>query len=107
MTEIFLLHFLPLALLVGRLTPQPNTHECHPAGNCNPYTSNPDPTSTNLPAAWPLIVGKMSDRHFPLHIHVGEEGPLVIDAERKDAMLIRKLEGTAEDGAVSCLRNRY
>ena len=101
------MHFLSLALLVGRLAPQPDTHESHPTGNCNPYTSNPDPTSTNLPAAWPFIVSEMSDSHFPLYIHIGEEWPLVIDAKRKDAMLIWKLEGTAEDGAVRCLRNGY
>ena len=76
-----LLHFLPLALLVSRLTPQPNTHKGHPPGNCNPYTSNPDPASTDLPAAWPFVVSKMSDRYFPLDIHVGKERPLVVDAK--------------------------
>ena len=102
-----LLHFLPLALLVSRLAPQPNTHKSYPSGNCNPHARNPDPTCTNLPTAWPFVVSEMSDRHFPFDIHVGQERSLVIDAERKDAMLIWKLERTAEDSAVGCLRNGY
>ena len=105
--EIPLLHFLSLALLVSRLAPQPDTHKSHPPGNCNPYTSNPDPTSTDLPAAWPFVVSEMSDRYFPLYIHVGKEWSLIIDAERKYAMLIWKLERSAEDCAVGCLRNGY
>ena len=101
------MHFLPLALLVGRLAPQPDTHKSHPTGNCNPYTCNPDPTSTDLPATWPFVVSEMSDRYFPLYVHVGEEWSLVIDAERKDAMLVWKLEGTAKNSAIRCLRNGY
>lgn len=49
----------------------------------------------------------MSDRYFPLYIHVGEEGSLIVHAKRKDAMLVGKLEGTAEYSAVECLRNGY
>ncbi len=49
----------------------------------------------------------MSDGNFPLDVHVGEEGSFIIDAERKDAMLVWKLEGTAEDSAVGCLRDWY
>lgn len=52
-------------------------------------------------------MSEMSDRDFPLYVHVGEEGSLVVDAERKYAMLVWKLEGTAEDSAVWCLRNGY
>ena len=76
-----LLHFLSLALLVSRLAPQPNTHKRHPPDYRDPDPSNPDPASTDLPAAWPFVVGKMSDRYFPLDIHVGEERSLVVDAE--------------------------
>ena len=47
----------------------------------------------------------MSHRHFSFYIHVGKEWSLIVHPERKDAMLIRKLEGTAEDGAISCLRD--
>ena len=103
----YLLHFLPLALLVGRFAPQPDAHKSHPPGDCNPYTCDPDPTSTDLPAAWPFVVSEMPDRHFPLYVHVSEERSFVIDAERKDAMLVWKLECTAEDSAVRCLRNGY
>ena len=100
-----LLHFLSFALLVGRLAPQPDTHKSHPPRDCNPNTGNPDPTCTDLPAAWPFVVSEMSHRYFPLYIHVGEKRSLIVDAERKDAMLVWKLEGTAEDGAIGCLRN--
>ena len=79
--NIPLLHLLPLALLVSRLTPQPNTHKRHPPGNCNPYTCDPDPAGADLPAAWPFVVSKVSDRHFSLYIHVGEKWSLVVDAE--------------------------
>lgn len=49
----------------------------------------------------------MSDRYFPLYVHAGEERSLIVDAERKDTMLIWKLEGAAEDSAVRCLRYRH
>ncbi len=42
----------------------------------------------------------MSHRHLTLHIDAGEEWPLVVDAEGKDAMLVRRAEGGAEEGAV-------
>ena len=102
-----LLHFLSLALLVSWLAPQPDTYKSHPPGNRNPHTSNPDPTCTDLPAARPFVVSKMSDRYFPLYVHVGKEWSLIVDAERKDTMLIWKLEGAAEYSAVGCLRYRH
>ena len=105
--KTYLLHFLPLALLVGRLTPQPNTHKSHPPGDCNPYTGNPDPSSTDLPAAWPFVVSEMPDCYFSFYVHVGEERSLVIDAEGKDTMLVRQSEGAAEDSAIKCLRSGY
>lgn len=76
-----LLHFLSLALLISRLAPQPNAYKRHPPRNRNPYTSDPDPASTDLPAAWPFVVSKMSDRDFPLDIYVGEERSLVVDTK--------------------------
>lgn len=45
-------------------------------------------------------MSKMPYCHFSLDIDVSLERPLVIDAEGKDAMLIRKFECGAEDGAV-------
>ena len=98
--ETALLHFLSLALLVGRLTPQPHTQKCHPPGNRNPYPGNPDPTSTDLPAAWPFVVSEMPDCYFPFYVHVGEERSLVVDAEGENAMLVRQSEGTAENSAI-------
>ena len=103
----YLLHFLSLALLVGRLTPQPHTHECHPPSNRDPHTGNPDPTSTDLPATWPFVVSEMPDCYFSFYVHVGEERSLVVDAEGKDAMLVRQSEGTAENSAIKCLRCGY
>ena len=105
--KTYLLHFLPLALLVGRLTPQPHTHKSHPPGNRDPYTGNPDPSSTDLPAAWPFIMSEMPDRYFPFYVHIGEERSLVVDAEGEDTMLVRQSEGTAEDSAIKCLRSGY
>ena len=104
-TEPILLHFLTLAFLVSRLTPQPYTHKSHPPGNRDPYTSNPYPTSTDLPAPWPFVMSKMSNRYFPLYVHIGKEWSLVIDSERKDAMLVWKLERSTEYGTVWGLRN--
>ena len=101
------MHLLSLALLVGRLAPQPNAYKSHPPGDRDPHTSNPDPTGTDLPAPWPFVVSEMPDRYFSLYIHVGEEWSLIVDAERKDAMLVRKLEGTAEDSTVGGIRNGY
>ena len=66
----------------------------------NPYTSDPYPSSANHPAARPFVVSKLPYRHFPLHIDISLERSLVIDAEGKNAMLIRKFECGAEDGTV-------
>ena len=52
-------------------------------------------------------MSEMSNRYFPLYIHIGKEWSLVIDAEGEDAMLVWKLECTAEDSTVGCLRNGY
>lgn len=43
---------------------------------------------------------KMSHRHLTLNIDAGEEWPLVVDAERKNAMLVWRAEGGAEESAV-------
>ena len=52
-------------------------------------------------------MSEMPYRYFSFYIHVGQERSLVVHAERKDAMLVWKLEGTAEDGAVGCLGGGY
>ncbi len=43
---------------------------------------------------------KMPHCHFTLDVDVGEEWPLVIDAEGKYAMLVWCAEGSTEKGAV-------
>lgn len=43
---------------------------------------------------------KMSHCHLAFDVDVGKERPLVVDAEGKDAMLVRRAEGGAEKGAV-------
>lgn len=45
---------------------------------------------------------EMTNRHFPLHVDVGQEWSLVIDAEREYAMLVWQAECSAEDGAIEC-----
>ena len=49
----------------------------------------------------------MSNRYLSLYINIGKKRSLVIDAERKDAMLVWKLKCRAENGAVGRLRYRY
>jgi len=92
-----LLRLLPLrSLLISRLTVQPNPHKCDPACHCHPDPRYPCPARTYLPAPRVLVVRKMSHRHLTLNIDAGEEWPLVVDAERKDAMLVWRSEGGAE-----------
>lgn len=43
---------------------------------------------------------KVSHCHLAFDVDVGKERPLVVDAEGKDAMLVRRAEGSAEKGAV-------
>lgn len=42
----------------------------------------------------------MADGDLALDVDGGEEGPLVVDAEVEDAMLVREAEGGGEDGGV-------
>lgn len=44
----------------------------------------------------------MADCYFPLDVDVRHEGPLVVDAEGENTVLIWQLEGDAENGAVDC-----
>lgn len=45
---------------------------------------------------------EMTNRHFPLHVDVGQEWSLVVDAEREYAMLVWQAKRSAVDGAVGC-----
>lgn len=47
----------------------------------------------------------MSHRHLTFDIDVGEERPFVINAEGKDAVLVWRAEGGAEEGAVGRSRD--
>lgn len=42
----------------------------------------------------------MSYGYLALHVDAGEERPLVVDAKGKNAMLVRRSESSAEEGAV-------
>lgn len=42
----------------------------------------------------------MAQRDFALDVDVGQEWPLVVDAEGEDAVLVGRAEGGAEEGAV-------
>lgn len=48
----------------------------------------------------------MPHRHLVLFDHVSEERALVIDSEGENAVLVRKLESSAVDGAVCCFGDR-
>ena len=43
---------------------------------------------------------KMSDSDLPLLVYIGKEGPLVVDPEVEDAVLVGGGEGGFEDGGV-------
>lgn len=101
-----LFQLLPLASLIRRLTPQPKAHKSYPSNHGNPHTGDPYPSSTDHPAARPFVMGKMPYCHLPLDIDISQERSLVIDAEGKNAMLIRKFECGAEDGAIRGMGGR-
>lgn len=43
---------------------------------------------------------EMTDGHLSLHINVGQEGSLVVDAKSKDTMLIWQAERRTKDRAI-------
>lgn len=100
-----LLRFLPLRPLISRFTPQPQRDKSKPPCDRDPNTRYPDASPTYPPASRPLVMSKMSDCNRRLLVHVGQEGSLVVDAERKDPVLVWQSEGGAEDGAVRGLRD--
>ena len=95
-----LLPFLPLPLPHRLLTPQPNSHKPQPSHHRDSHPSDPHPRPTDLPTPRPLIMCKVPDRDLPLHIHVCQKGPLVVDAEIEDSVLVGEFEGCGEDGRV-------
>jgi len=98
-----LLHFLPLPLLLHRRTIQPHRHKRRPPRHCPPNAHDPHPRPTDRPTPRPLIVRKVAYRDRVLLVHVRHEGPLVVDAEVEDAVLVRDAEGCREEGAVGCV----
>lgn len=101
-TKSILLRLLSLFLFISRLAIQPNRDKGYPSSNSDPDPSYPCPAPTNLPASRIFIVCEMANCDFALDVDVGQEGPLVIDAEGKYAVLVGGAEGGAEKGAVGC-----
>lgn len=103
---LYLLRLLSPALL-GRLTPQPDSHERNPCSAGAPNTQNPYPCAADGPTSRPLVVRKMSDTDLPLFINVGKEGSLIVDAKVEDTVLVGKFKGGGINSAVRSLRNGF
>ena len=89
-----------LALSICWLAVEEYQHKSQPASNRYPDTRDPDPSSTDLPTAWILIVREVAHGDFAFDIDICEEWSFVINSKSKYAVLIRCLEGSAKDGAV-------
>lgn len=88
-------------LLPGdRFTPQPQRDEGQPASDSGGDAGDPRPGAADSPAAGPLVVGEVADGDGVLLLDVREEGPLVVDFEVEDAVLVGELEGRGVDGGV-------
>lgn len=85
---------------------EPHNYKSKESPNNRPQSSNPHPTAADPPAARILVVCKVADGHFVLFLDVGQERPLVVDAEREDAMLVGNRETGAIYGAVLCPAGR-
>ena len=86
-----------LGRLLSRRRVQPQRHKCQPPNYRNPYATNPNPRTANLPTPRPLVVRKMSNCDLPLFFNVGKEGAVVLDVEVEDTVLIRGPEGGSKD----------
>lgn len=84
----------------GRLAIQPKSAEGEPPGDSGSNTGDPGPGTADVEAACPLVVGKVAHGNRVLLLDVGVEGPLVVNLEVKDAVLVRQLEGGRVGGAV-------
>lgn len=83
-----------------RLRIEPDHDKSKEAANNRPQASDPRPTTADLPASGIFIVGIVADSHLMLLFNVGEERPLVVDAEGEDAMLVWNREAGAIYSAV-------
>lgn len=91
---------------LGRLRIKPHDYKSEEPSNNRPKPRNPDPTATNSPAAWVLIVGEVADSNFMLFLNIGEEWPLVVNAKGEDTVLIWNSEARAIYSAVLCAAGR-
>jgi hypothetical protein len=78
--------------LVRRPAEHPHRHEEQPARDGGADAGDPRVRAADDVAARPLVVGHVAHRHRVLLLHVGEEGPLVVDLEVEDAVLVRQPE---------------
>lgn len=95
--NINLLSLLQLVSHRGRV--KPDNDESQESSNHRPQTGNPDPSASDGPAAWVLVVRKVADGDLVLLLNGGEEGPLVVDTEGEDTVLIRGHELSTEHSA--------
>jgi hypothetical protein len=95
-----LLHLLCLEFRQRRRRIQPHKYKGQETGNNRPKSANPNPTTRDPPASWPLVMRVVSNSDFMFLFYVAEERSLVVDAEGENAMLVWDGEGGAVDGAV-------
>lgn len=99
------LSLFTMTFLICRFAPKPDCDKGDPADYSNPDPRDPNPARADHPTPRPLIMCEMPDSHFSFHVDVGKEWPLVVDTERKDAMLVWQAERSAVDSAVPSFGN--
>jgi hypothetical protein len=81
-----------------RLTPQPQRHKARPPSNRNRNASNPRPGTSDDPTPRPLVVREVADGDGGFFFEVGEKGPLVVDFEVENSVLVGDFEAGGPDG---------
>ena len=88
-----LLRLLRRRRLPNRRREHPDSGKGQPAGDGHADAGDPRPGARDGVRAWPLVVGHVADRHRLLVLEVRQEGPLVVDLEVEDAVLVGQGEG--------------
>lgn len=84
----------------GRLAVHPDSAESEESSNGGADATDPRPSTGDDETSGPLVVGDVTDADGALLVDGGEEGPLVVDEEVEDAVLVGQREGSAVDGGV-------
>lgn len=90
----------PLEFLFGRFAIQPEDCETDKSDNDAPQTSDPRPRTGDGPRSRPLVMCKVAHRDLVLLLDRSQEGPLVVDFESEDTMLVGCRKSGAKHGAV-------